>query len=412
MGRLENLQPQLKPGQFKQQGENFVYVADDGTKSDPMSQALQSFFDLCRGSYSIKEICMVVYNRHKVFSFTDIHTAIEKLAAQDLFKDTASVISALRAETEPGKNFAVTRMMTKDELTVHIRKVSLFANLPADTIKAIVDASEQKIFRAGEIIIKRDTLGENAYVLLNGSVGVFTAFYMLGKTQPIAVLPPLSVFGESAAVTNKKRTADVVPLVDSLVLVMNLKKVVEPKNKAELGKNLRLRLVFNQLMRLHPVFKNLPSEVLQMLLGFCQVEEIPAHRTVVQQGDTGHQFYFILSGTVHVIKDRLPEVRLGVGSFFGEMGVLKRQTRTASIVTESDCTFLTLTEKNFITLLSSNLRLGMEIESEIASRSAQPLPEVVQSDDPEITEEITQKLEDIKDFDFSSQPSIFLGDKE
>ena len=188
MGRLENLQPQLKPGQFKQQGENFIYVADDGAKSQPLSPTLHSFFDLCRGSYSIKEICMVVYNRHKVFSFTEIHAALEQLAAQDMFKDTAAVVSAIKAETEPAKNFAVTRMMSKDDLALHLRKVGLFANLPADTIKAIAEASEQKIVRAGEIVIKRDTLGENAYVLLNGSVGVFTSFYMIGKSRPIAVL--------------------------------------------------------------------------------------------------------------------------------------------------------------------------------------------------------------------------------
>jgi CRP-like cAMP-binding protein len=406
MGRLENLQPQLKPGHFKQEGETFIFTADDGTRSQPVTPILHSFLEHCRGSYSIKEICMVVYNRHNVFSFTDVHGGLELWAKQGLFKDSQAVLDALVTAKPVEKSFTVNKTMSKDELAVHLRKVSLFSNLPVETIKAIVDASEQKLYKSTEIIIKRDTLGENAFVLLNGSVGVFGAYY-LGKSEPIAVLPPLSVFGESAAVTNKKRNADVVAIADSLVLVMNLKKVVEPKDKPELNKNLRLRLVFNQLMRLHPVFKNLPSEVLQMLLGFCQVEQVPAHKTVVQQGDTGRQFYFILAGAVHVIKDRLPEVRLTVGSFFGEMGVLRRQTRSASIVTETECTFLTLSEKNFITLLSSNLRLGMEIEREIAIRGTTvPLPEVVAADDPEITEEITQKLDDIRDFDFSSQSGV------
>ncbi len=407
MGRLENLQPQLKSGQFKHIGETYQYIADDGTQSEPVTASLHAFMDHCRGSYSVKEICMVVYNRLKEFSFTEVHQGLEAWAKADLFKNSQNILEAMQTQKEVAKSFSATKTVSKDELSMHLRKVSLFANLPVETIKMIVDASEQKIYHPGELVIKRDTIGENAYVLLSGSMGVFPAFYMLGKSEPIATLPPLSVFGESAAVTNKKRTADVVALSDSLVLVMNLKKVVEPKNTPELNKNLRLRLVFNQLMRMHPVFKNLPAEVLQMLLGFCQVETMAAHKTVVQQGDTGRQFYFVLSGNVHVIKDRVPEVRLGVGSFFGEMGVLKRQSRSASIVTESDCTFLTLSEKNFITLLSSNLRLGMEIEREIASRSTvQPMPEVVVADDPEITEEITQKFEDFKDFDFSSQPGI------
>jgi len=407
MGRLENLQPKLKPGQFKPKGDKFVYVTDEGIHTGEMSQPMHSFLDQCRGSYSIKEICMVVYGRHKVFSFTEIFSGLEEWARQEIFKESQSILDSLKLVSESPKGFLAAKSMSKEELTLHLRKVGLFANLPAETIKAIVEASEQKIYKTGEIIIKRDTLGENAYVLLKGSVGVFPSFYMLGKGEPLATLPVLSVFGESAAVTNKKRTADVVALTESLVVAMNLKKVVEPQSKPELSKNLRIRLVFNQLMRMHPVFKNLPADVLQMLLGSCQVEQIAAHKTVVQQGDTGQQFYFILSGAVQVIKDRLPQVRLSVGSFFGEMGVLKRQMRTASIVTETDCTFLTLTEKNFIMLLSSNLRLGMEIEREISIRGAtQPLPDVVVADDPEITEEITQKFEEFKDFDFSSQSGV------
>jgi len=406
MGRLENLQPQLKAGQFTASvGGGTIYTTSENVSSPTLTPPLHNFLEFCKGSYSVKEICMFVYDRHKEFSFTEIMRCLEDGANSGIFKNAKDILDAMKAGKEAPKSAAPAKALSKDELVMHLRRVSLFANLPMDTIKAIMEGGEQRTYKTGEIIIKRDTMGQEAFVLLSGSVGVFSAFYMLGKGEPLATLPALSVFGESAAVLNKKRTADVVALTDSQVLVINLKKITEPNQKADLNKNLKIRLVFHQLMRLHPVFKNLPPDIIQMLLTFCQIENMPAHKTVVQQGEMGNKFYFILSGAVHVIKDRLPEVRLAVGSFFGEMSILKRQMRTASIVTETDCIFLVLTERNFITLLSTNLRLAAEMEKEIANRASKPVPETIEGHtDPEITEEITQKLGEFENYDFSTAP--------
>lgn len=402
MGRLENLQPILQPGRFQPQANSKIYVTDEGMATNPLSPALLQFLELCKGTYSIKEICLFIYGKQKVFSYTELYQALEDGAHNGLFRNSQQILEGLKAGGESPKAFQTQKALSKEDLQVHLRKVSLFGNLPPETYKSIIEASEQKIYKAGELIIKRDTVGEDAFVLLSGSVGVYSAFYMLGKGSPIAVLPPLSVFGESAAISDKKRTADVVALVDSSVLRMPLKKIVEPKTGENLNKNLKLRLVFQQIMKLHPVFRSLPSDVLQMFIQNCQVHALEPHKTVVQQGDDGSNFYFILSGNVLVIKDGLPEVRLGVGSFFGEMGILHRQSRSATIVTENECVLLTLSEKNFVSLLSSNFQLALQIEREISSRTQAIAPDEIEAVDPEITEEITQRLSEFTEVDFST----------
>lgn len=403
MGRLENLQPSIKPGKFKKEGIHSLYVFDDRSLSQLNLKPIhQQFLELSKGSYSIKEICMFIYDRFKDFSFTDLYLQVESWSAAGVFKNSVEIHDAIHNKKETAKAPIFTKILNQEELNLHLRKVSLFANLPPALLQSIISASSQKIYKTGEVIIQKDSIGEDSYVVLGGNVGVYSDF---NKGELIATLPVLSVFGESAAVNQKKRTADVVAVSDCHILAVNLKRIIEPADGADLNKNLRVRLVFSQLMKTHPIFRSFPGDVLQMLLGSCRVEKKPAHKTILQQGEKGKDFFFILSGTVQIVKDRLPEASLGVGSYFGEVGVLHKQVRTASVVTETDCTFLVLSERNFISLLASNFVLALEIERSMNQRTAAKAelwPDFLENTDGGMTAEITGSIEMFKDYDFSA----------
>jgi hypothetical protein len=115
---------------------------------------------------------------------------------------------------------------------------------------------------------------------------------------------------------------------------------------------------------------------------------------------------------VQIVKDRLPEASLGVGSYFGEVGVLNKQVRTASVVTETDCTFLVLSERNFIGLLASNFVLALEIERGMNQRTAAKAeiwPDFLENTDGEMTAEITGSIEMFKDYEFSPEEEATKG---
>lgn len=368
----------------------------------------KQMFDYCRGTYSFKEIALLLYSKMTNFSFTLFYDTIKKFAHEDIFKNKDQVLAALQPQDD-SKNVPITTARTKEELIMHLRKISLFASLPPDTLQSIANSAEQRVYKTSDPIIKKDTIGDEVYVLLSGEVGVYASFYLAVKGVPLAKLKPVSVFGESAAISGKKRTADVVATQDSLVLKFNLGKVVDKSEGKDLNKNLKVRLVFQQLVRMHPVFKSLPGDILQLLLNSCTVEKVAPHKTVVQQGEVGQNFYFILSGSVNVIKNRIPEVKLTVGTYFGEVGALQKQARTASIVTDTESVFLVLSEKNFIQLLASNLILALAIEKEIQSRIKQPAPEIP---DAEETKEITMNIQELQVMDNVDFSKMTFGDDD
>jgi cAMP-dependent protein kinase regulator len=398
MSRLENLLPVAIPcNNFVQSGAQFSGSTPD--RAFTLSAFEKQVFDYCRGTYSIKEMAMMLYSKVDGFSFTHFYETIKRFADEGLLKNKDQVLSAIE-ESKDIKAPIVPSARTKEELIANLRKISLFANLPPETLTSIATAAEQKVYKPSEVIIKKDTIGDEVFVLLSGEIGVYASFYLAVKGVPLATLKPVTVFGESAAISGKQRTADVVATSDSLVLKFSLKKINDKTEGKDLNRNLKIRLVFQQLVRMHPVFKNLPGDILQLLLNSCTVEKMPPHKTVVQQGEKGQNFYFILSGSVNVIKDRLPEARLSVGTYFGEVGALLKQARTASIVTETESVFLVLSEKNFINLLATNMTLALAIEKEIISRSSVSAEKERPSMDD--TQEITQNIQDLNVDDFSA----------
>jgi CRP-like cAMP-binding protein len=404
MKRLETLLPHLKPGYLDTDKNTFTLT--DSKEVIELTHLGTTFLSLCNGSYSIKEICMLVFTRESSFSFIEIYEGLEYWVSKKIFKNSDDIAESL--SQTPGKEVLKNQPvkdLSPSELLLALRKVSLFSNFSENALKHIIAISVQQKTSKGQTIVRKGTAAQEAFVLLAGQAGVFLAPYVNDDSVPLARLTTLSVFGESAALPNQKRTADVVALIDCQILRIPVSQVSDPELSGSLSRNLRLRLMFSQMIKTHPLFKKLPNDGIQLLLSGCRVEKVATGTTVIQQGDEGQDFYFILSGKVLIVKDRVPETQLAAGAYFGEMGGLLKQTRSASVVAETESIFLILSIKNFISILSSHLNMAMDIEHTVLKRKDKIEAEVVaMPEEPSITEEITleisQSILDLENFDF------------
>jgi len=90
-----------------------------------------------------------------------------------------------------------------------------------------------------------------------------------------------------------------------------------------------------------------------VLLGSLQT--VPAGEAAVRQGETGDAMYVIIEGRADVIvsgPDGRPRVvrRLGRGDVFGEMGLLRRQQRTADVVAVESLELLAVDDRFLVRL--------------------------------------------------------------
>ena len=127
------------------------------------------------------------------------------------------------------------------------------------------------------------------------------------------------------------------------------------------------------ILKTVPLFSSLSDEQLRVLQPCLQQRSFPRNSFILRAGEETDALYIILSGRVKVLipDDQGREVILaimGPNEYFGEMGLLDEQPRSASVETLEACQMLRFSRSGFIACLKNNFDLAMIIISNLVSR--------------------------------------------
>ena len=99
------------------------------------------------------------------------------------------------------------------------------------------------------------------------------------------------------------------------------------------------------------MFSALTKKELAMVAKASDLIKVPAGTEVVKESEAGHEFYLIVSGGAVVRRGGRKIASLGPGNYFGEMALLDRGPRTATVVTEEASELLVLGQREFMAIL-------------------------------------------------------------
>ncbi|KAI8832790.1 cyclic nucleotide-binding-like protein [Chytriomyces cf. hyalinus JEL632] len=87
---------------------------------------------------------------------------------------------------------------------------------------------------------------------------------------------------------------------------------------------------------------------------------------VTKQGDSGSDMYFILTGKAEVYVNERHAVTLGAGAYFGEVGLITKTLRTATVQAVMPSLMYRLTYGDFHNILCdfTDMRLRMDMLAE------------------------------------------------
>jgi len=91
------------------------------------------------------------------------------------------------------------------------------------------------------------------------------------------------------------------------------------------------------------LFNEFSDEELHEVSPFAGEVTVPEGKTLVKEGDYSYEFMAIEDGAVEVTRDGQHVADLGPGDFFGEIGLLERSLRTATVTAKTDVRLITLT---------------------------------------------------------------------
>ncbi len=127
------------------------------------------------------------------------------------------------------------------------------------------------------------------------------------------------------------------------------------------------RQLVEQLKKV-PLFSGCSARELASLGRFLREVDFPAGRQIVQEGRTGTGLHVIVEGETKVVVGDRTRRRLGPGDFFGEISLLDRGPRTATVIAETPVRTLSLSAWNFRAALKEHPSLAVKMLEELASR--------------------------------------------
>jgi CRP/FNR family transcriptional regulator, cyclic AMP receptor protein len=117
-----------------------------------------------------------------------------------------------------------------------------------------------------------------------------------------------------------------------------------------------------------PLFSAATRKDLQRIARASDEVEVKAGRVLVEQGRLGHEFFLILDGKAVVRRDNRKVAELSAGQYFGELSLLDKGPRTATVVADTDMKVLVLGQREFLAVLDDVPGLAYKILRIMASR--------------------------------------------
>jgi CRP-like cAMP-binding protein len=136
------------------------------------------------------------------------------------------------------------------------------------------------------------------------------------------------------------------------------------------------------------LFAGLSPEELKAVRPCFDTVELPAGRDVIVEGEPGDDMFLLVSGKVRVRKSMVlkgiavPVLEAEAGGktlcelsdaqspFFGEMALLDRDIRSASVTCLTDCRFLRIDRDRFFAFLAERPDIGVRLATALARRLA------------------------------------------
>jgi CRP/FNR family transcriptional regulator, cyclic AMP receptor protein len=117
-----------------------------------------------------------------------------------------------------------------------------------------------------------------------------------------------------------------------------------------------------------PLFEGLSKKDLRQLAMMTDDMDVPAGRVLCRQGDVGREFFVIVEGEVDVTRDGEHVATSGPGDFFGEIALVERVPRTATVTAKTPLRFFVLTSRSFWSLLDDSPQVERKVLRALAKR--------------------------------------------
>jgi hypothetical protein len=132
----------------------------------------------------------------------------------------------------------------------------------------------------------------------------------------------------------------------------------------------RVPVVEIALLRSLPLFADLPAPALEGLAAGLVLTQLEPGQVLIRQGEPGDAYYAIAAGELDVARDGRLRRRCGRGEGVGEIALLRRVPRTATVTARTAATVYGLRRELFLGVVAGHPATGRQADQIAAARLA------------------------------------------
>ncbi len=132
-----------------------------------------------------------------------------------------------------------------------------------------------------------------------------------------------------------------------------------------LGHNTKIDLI-----KRVPLFASASKQELAEIASIADEIDLPEGKTLITEGDSGREFFVLIEGTADVERGGRKVAVLGPGDFFGEIALISKTPRNATITTTSATRALVITDRAFKQLHDHSPDIAVGVLTALAERLA------------------------------------------
>jgi CRP/FNR family cyclic AMP-dependent transcriptional regulator len=119
-----------------------------------------------------------------------------------------------------------------------------------------------------------------------------------------------------------------------------------------------------------PLFASASKQELAEIAGIADEIDLPEGKVLIKEGDTGREFFVLIEGSAEVARAGKKVASIGPGDFFGEISLIAKTPRNATITTTSPVRTLVITDRAFRQLLDHAPQIQIGVLTALAERLA------------------------------------------
>lgn len=127
-----------------------------------------------------------------------------------------------------------------------------------------------------------------------------------------------------------------------------------------------------EILRRNELFSDLPAETIDSISDQLSEAVFEEEQIICNEGDPGDRMYIIMKGEAVVLRDtdwgQRELKRIGEGEIFGEMALISRETRSATVMAAVATTCLQLQDSDFSNLLSQYPHFAQSVAQVLTKR--------------------------------------------